>query len=281
MNNEQIRSEIERRSGMAPGSLPSGAQIAAQIRAQEEAKRMESLSINVVPQTVEIVSSREEIEFGLARIEKMGRICWQSEPKSAGGGFSPEPFIRMLIGRHHESVLEHGSISVILITDRAVTHQLVRHRLMSPSQESQRYCCYTKDKFGAKLTVVKPQGYDSYSEDMRLKFEQACENAYRGYQYMLEEGCKPEEARRLLPSAAKSQIGITANIREWRHIFKERLNPAAEPQTRALVLAIRKALSDYEYLFEDIEYSEKDILCPVAVPEIKTMAEILASMGVA
>lgn len=279
MNDKEVRSEIERRSGMAPGSLPSGEQIAAQLKAQEEAKRMEALSINVVPQSVEIVSSREEIEFGLARIEKMGRICWQSEPKSAGG--SPEPFIRMLIGRHHESVLEHGSISVILITDRAVTHQLVRHRLMTPSQESQRYCCYTKDKFGAKLTVVKPQGYDSYSEDMRLKFEQSCEESYRAYQYMLEEGCKPEEARRLLPSAAKSQIGITANIREWRHIFRERLNPAAEPQTRALMLAVRKALSDYEYLFEDIAYSEKDILCPVAVPEIKTMAEILASMGAA
>lgn len=279
MNDKEIRSEIERRSGMAPGTLPSGAQIAAQLKAQEAAQRMENLSIDIVPQSVEIVSSREEIEFGLARIEKMGRICWQSEPKSAGG--SPEPFIRMLIGRHHESVLEHGSISVILITDRAVTHQLVRHRLMSPSQESQRYCCYTKDKFGAKLTVVKPQGYDSYSEDMQLKFEQSCEESYRAYQYMLEKGCKPEEARRLLPSAAKSQIGITANIREWRHIFKERLNPAAEPQTRALMLAVRKALSDYEYLFEDIAYSEKDILCPVAVPEIKTMAEILASTGAA
>lgn len=281
MNNEQIRSEIERRSGMAPGSLPSGAQIAAQVKAQEEAKRMESLSINVVPQSVEIVSSREEIEFGLARIETMGRICWQSEPKSAGGGFSPEPFIRMLIGRHHESVLEHGSISVILVTDRAVTHQLVRHRLMSPSQESQRYCCYAKDRFGSKLTIVKPQGYDSYVDSVRETFNRCCAESYEMYQHMLNVGCKPEEARRLLPSATKSQIGITANIREWRHIFKERLNSAAEPQTRALMLAIRKALSDYEYLFEDIEYSEKDILCPVAVPKIKTMAEILASTGAA
>lgn len=277
MNNKEIRSKIERISGRTPNTLPTEGQKAERLLEKETDQCLANINIDIVPQSVEIVSSKEEIEFGLARIEKMGRICWQSEPKSTGVG-SPETFIRMLIGRHHESVLEHSSISVILVTDRAVTHQLVRHRLMSPSQESQRYCCYTKDKFGAKLTVVKPQGYDSYSEDMRFKFEQACENAYRDYQYMLEEGCKPEEARRLLPSAAKSQIGITANIREWRHIFKERLNSAAEPQTRALVLAIRKALSDYEYLFEDIEYSEKDILCPVTVPEIKTMAEILASM---
>jgi thymidylate synthase (FAD) len=214
--------------------------------------------IKLIPQSVQILTSKEELENGVKRIETMGRICWQSEPKYED---STIPFVKMLIGRHHESVLEHATLSVILETDRATANQLVRHRLCSFSQESQRYCCYTNAKFASCLTVIKPQNWDTVSNEYHEKFESVCDNAFLAYQEALMQKVKPEEARRLLPNATKTQIGVTANIREWRHVFKERLCSAAEPQTRALIFGVYNWLKDngFEYLIEDIETSDKGI----------------------
>lgn len=90
----------------------------------------------------------------LRKIEKIGRVCYKSEDKITGQ--SSERFVQNIIKSGHESVIEHEKISVRIICDRGVSHEIVRHRIASYSQESTRYCNYYKDKFGKELTVIKP-----------------------------------------------------------------------------------------------------------------------------
>ena len=165
----------------------------------------------------------------LKRIEKAGRTCYKSEDRITAE--SAENFVRMLIERGHESVLEHESITVRFICDRGVSHEIVRHRIASFSQESTRYCNYSNDRFGSGLTVIKPcfledgtGAYVSWLTAMRL--------ANVAYSDMLAEGCTPQEARSVLPSSTKTEVVMTANLREWRHFLKLRTSTAAHPQMR-------------------------------------------------
>jgi thymidylate synthase (FAD) len=167
-------------------------------------------------------------------IEFAGRLCYKSEDNITET--SHINFLEKLRGLHHESVLEHGSISVHFICDRGVTHELVRHRIASFSQESTRYCNYSKGKFGHEITVIDPSaglGWDLSTQEGRYKFDiwcLACEDCEASYLAMLEAGCKPQEARSVLPNSLKTEIVVTANPREWLHIFKLRTAPTAHPQ---------------------------------------------------
>lgn len=170
-------------------------------------------------------------------IELAGRVCYKSEDKITET--SAESFVRGIIKRGHESVLEHASMTVRFIVDRGVSHELVRHRLASFSQESTRYCNYSAGKFGEELTFIEPHSattIDGLGWDELLKH---AEDAYMTQ--VISYGTKPEDARSMLPNALKTEVIMTANFREWRHVFTLRTSERAHPDMRHIM---RKLLTE-------------------------------------
>ena len=183
-------------------------------------------------------------------IEQAGRTCYLSFDRI--GANSEKDFIRRLIKMGHESPLEHACATFrICHCSRAMTHQLVRHRLMSVSQKSQRYV----DEEG--FTYVVPESLpkelsEEYHNDMRI-----IEQMYNKWR---DRGLKKEDARFVLPNACTSEIVVTANFRQWRHIFSLRLSPKAQWEIRKacrLILAIlcRHAPT----CFEDVEIVDEAV----------------------
>lgn len=187
----------------------------------------------------------------LKRIEKAGRTCYKSEDRITAE--SAENFVRMLIERGHESVLEHASITVRFVCDRGISHEIVRHRLASYSQESTRYCNYSGDKFGSELTFIKPCFLKEGTGGYKL-WKQAMFVAEKEYFELLNWGCTPQEARSVLPNSTKTEIIMTANLREWRHFLKLRTAKAAHPQMRELTVPLLKELQAWiPVVFDDIK----------------------------
>lgn len=202
----------------------------------------------------------------LRKLEMCGRVSYKSEEKMTED--SAIRFLRNIIKRGHESVLEHFSFSVKFITDRGVSHEIVRHRLASYTQESTRYCNYSNDKFGNELTFIRPSFFKGdrkietgFENEPILVDKLLWEGVMRfletSYIMMIKSGCKPEEARSILPNSIKTEIVCTMNIREWRHFFKLRTDKAAHPQMRELVIPLLKELQNtIPVLFEDIIVEE-------------------------
>ena len=164
-------------------------------------------------------------------IELCGRVCYKSEGNIDEG--SAERLIKSMLARGHESPIEHFSISVRVITDRGVSHEWVRHRVASYSQESTRYCNYAKDKFGGEITFIKPAKLTEGTPEYEA-WARAMENAEKSYFELLYMGVAPETARSVLPNSLKTEFICTMNLREWRHFFKLRTAPAAHPDMRAV-----------------------------------------------
>lgn len=155
--------------------------------------------------------------------------------------------------RGHEAVIEHGIVTVRFICDRGVSHEIVRHRLASYCQESTRYCNYSKEQFGTEITVISPAwtspGYYPYTV-----WKKACSEAEENYFTLLDIGCSPQEARSVLPNSLKTEVVMTANLREWRHFIKLRTAPAAHPDMRRVARMLYDLLSlRYPVFFENIE----------------------------
>jgi len=186
----------------------------------------------------------------LKRIELAGRTCYKSEDKI--DDVSAQKFVKRILNAGHHSVIEHIYITVKFICDRGVTHELVRHRLASYSQESTRYANYSKEKFGEQITVIKPLFWDENTIEYSIWYE-AMENAERVYMSLINSGASPEQARSVLPNSLKTEIVITCNIREWRHIFSLRCSSAAHPQIREIMLPL---LSEFKnkipVIFDDL-----------------------------
>ena len=175
----------------------------------------------------------------LTHIELCGRTCYKSEKKITDE--SCRTFVQSIIKRGHEAVLEHFNITVKFICDRGVSHEIVRHRLASYCQESTRYCNYSKDDFSGEITVVEP----FYLQPDTLAYnawKEACEAAEAAYFSLLDWGCTPQEARAVLPNSLKTEVVMTANLREWRHFFKLRCATAAHPQMREVATPLLRAL---------------------------------------
>ena len=184
------------------------------------------------------------------QIERAGRVCYKSEDKITED--SAEKFIRGLIKRGHEAVIEHGSITALFVCDRGVSHELVRHRIASYCQESTRYCNYSQDKFDNEITVIEPCFWDRDSKEYKI-WAKACNWAESWYFDLLIEGVTPQEARAVLPTCLKTEIMVTMNPREWRHFFKLRCSPAAHPDIRVLALmALDMFIENWPALFEDL-----------------------------
>lgn len=171
-------------------------------------------------------------------IEMAGRVCYKSEPSTYPG--SEVAFIERLRKLQHESVIEHASASFRIICDRGISHEIVRHRLASYSQESTRYCNYSKDKFDGEIMVIEPPGL---TPDQKMSWTLAVKAAECEYLTMLDLGCLPQIARSVLPTCLKTELVMTANFREWRHFLKLRTAPAAHPQMREVAGMVAKILA--------------------------------------
>lgn len=200
--------------------------------------------MKIIEPSVELMTPFEGADV-LKFIEKCGRVCYRSTAKEFEG--VTEKFIRNLILRGHESVLEHFSCTFKIICDRGVMAELTRHRLASFSVESTRYCDYSADKFGGELTFIKPD------LDTQTIFENAMFEVEQKYLRLRQAGTKPEIARAVLPLSLATTVVMTANLREWRHILKLRTSEKAHPQMRQVANKILNIFNEkIPVVFRDI-----------------------------
>ena len=205
--------------------------------------------MNIIPPSHTFLSPTDGTAL-LKRLERIGRVCYKSEGKITETSY--DPFLRGLLQRGHESVIEHASVSVLIVCDRGVSHEIVRHRIASYSQESTRYCNYAQEKFGRELTLIRPCFWQEEPEKFRI-WRETMEEIERNYFRLLDLGAAPQEARSILPNSLKTELAVTMNLREWRHFFRLRTDGAAHPQMRETAGAL---LADFReripVLFEDL-----------------------------
>lgn len=195
-------------------------------------------------QDIQLVNYKYKDPMDLLQdIERIGRVCYKSEHRITSS--SAAPFVRNLIARGHESVLEHISITVRFITDRAIANELVRHRIAAYSQESTRYCNYKN-----KIEFIYPKNVSD--KQLQLIME-ACACAATTYQELIADGATPEIARDVLPLCTKTELIATYNLREWRHILRLRTDKAAHPKMRELMQTLLQFFQGLvPIIFDDI-----------------------------
>ena len=214
--------------------------------------------MKIVKAGYEILDTLDGAEI-LKKIEKVARVCYKSEDKIADG--TAEKMVRALVRSNHHAMLEHFSFSVKFIVDRGVSHEIVRHRVASFAQESTRYCNYGAK--GGEITVIEPcylSAGASTVENWHRKYgawESACMEAEDSYMLMLEAGSTPQEARAVLPTSLKTEIVMTANLREWRHFFSLRACGSTgkpHPQILEVAVPLLKELKErIPVVFDDLE----------------------------
>lgn len=187
-------------------------------------------------------------------IEQAGRTCYKSENRITPD--SSKKFVRRIIRDGHDAMLEHAGLTIRFIVDRGVSHELVRHRLASFAQESTRYCNYSTDKFGKELTFIRPYFLMGCPEEVTKMWSDTMKQCEDAYMSMLLAGRTLQEARSVLPNSLKTEVVMTANMREWRHFFRLRVlgvtgNP--HPEMVRVALPLLHELTDHmPELFDDI-----------------------------
>ncbi len=203
--------------------------------------------MEIIEPSVQIMDSINELDI-LTKLELCGRTAYKSEDKITKG--SAEKFIRAIIKSGHGSVLEHVNVTVKFICDRGVTHELVRHRIASYTQESTRYCNYYKKG----IVFIRPP-WDFSPED--IKFLERVELQYVN---KISEGQTPQQARAFLPNCLKTEIVTTMNIREWRHVLGLRTKPDCHPQMRQIMgMLLKEFKQKLPVLVEDIDDADRHI----------------------
>jgi len=220
-------------------------------------------------------TTRQMFPFLMKHIERCGKICYKSEDRITNN--SAERFVKSIRLSGHESVMEHATITAIVVCSRACSHQWVRHRVGSSySQESQRFCSYGKKN---SLQVICPPSIGLLPSDYRGDYDRdtykwilwrddrqiTCANeqqvrwvmhvdsAYAEYVRELKGGIKPEDARYLLPNATKTELAVTFNLRQWRHFFKTRCDRHAQWEIRNIANSILTDLTQkFPAIFEDL-----------------------------
>lgn len=195
----------------------------------------------------------------LKHLERITRLCYKSEDKITDTSYIS--MMKSIISRKHFAMLEHATISVLFQTDRGVTHEMVRHRIASFAQESTRYCNYSNDKFGSELSILAVENYwnSDSDRDKELRRMDKAVHEFVEHMYMTAVqglGAKPQEARRWLTNATKAGIVVTANIREWRHIFDLRAigsTGAPHPDMVAIMTPLLLEMANYiPIVFDDL-----------------------------
>lgn len=211
--------------------------------------------VKIVEPHVEIITPLDG-EAILKHLELCARNCYKSEDKITPD--SARTMIKKLLELGHEAMIEHYNLTVKLTCDIGVYKDLTRHRLVSFAIESTRYCNYSKGKFGNELSVIKPchikENTPEY--DLWLSTMQTIE---KNYNQMAALGCRPDQLRMLLPHSTKADVIMTANLREWRHIFKLRCAPAAHPTVQEVMdMLLVKLRNEIPVIFDDINYNKEN-----------------------
>lgn len=211
---------------------------------------------------MQLIKPSHEILFispkSLEIIEAAGRTCYKSEKEITES--SAKEFVTKRVKDGHHSVIEHAYMSVRFICDRGVTHEIVRHGFAAYSQESTRYCNYKKG-----VTFIIPPWTDfkkgvytfiTIEQNMirpDWTWYRSMLEAERNYKDLLDFGWSPQQARSVLPNSLKTEIVMTANLREWMHVFKLRTSKAAHPQMRELMAPLLEEVnSKVPVLFEEL-----------------------------
>lgn len=187
------------------------------------------------------------------RIAESMRNCYRAE--LAAMPKTDSEMVEKAMKMGHLSVIEHASVTVNITCDRGVSHELVRHRLASYSQESSRYCSYNGEKFGREITVVRPSWAhgDALASAKYATWLRSMEEAERAYMEMLDNLATPQEARAVLPNSLATKIAMTANMREWIHVFRLRCDLPAHPDMRATMKPIlMDMLDEYPHIFQPV-----------------------------
>jgi thymidylate synthase (FAD) len=190
--------------------------------------------LKIIKPSVEFLSATENC---LKLIERAARTCYKSEDKIGPG--TAERLVESCLNKNHMSVIEHASATFHIVCDRGVSHEIVRHRIASYSQESTRYCAYNKEKFGNEISVVEPPGLTLTQSNC---WRSACLISEQTYFNLLLTGVTPQIARSVLPTCLKTEIVMTANFREWVHFINLRTSKAAHPQMREIATMIEDEL---------------------------------------
>ena len=191
----------------------------------------------------------------MKNIERACRTCYRSEDKITEDSY--KNLIKNCVNRGHESVLEHEKITVRLTCDIGVYKDLTRHRIASFSIESTRYCNYGKDKWDNQIKFIKPCNIEGDSE-LYSNWVGTMDFIEKEYIAMSKNGATPDQMRMILPHSTAALVTMTANIREWKHIFSLRCtkhaHPAVEQVMIPLLLHFKQNMPE---IFENIEYDEE------------------------
>lgn len=206
-----------------------------------------------------IVEPKHEIlympdnEFIIRHLELAARTCYKSEDQIKEG--SGEVLLKRITKMGHESVIEHAGASVHLVCDRGITHELVRHRLMSFSQSSSRYANFSKDKFGNEITVIRPYFWENDPYKFKV-WRTAMESCEKAYMDLVHDGATAQEARSVLPNSLEADIVITGNFRNWKHFFNLRCDTPAHPQMREITIPLLKDFYERCPILFENEYNK-------------------------
>lgn len=215
--------------------------------------------MKIVERSVEVLT-KTSYEDMIKLVEDAGRNCYQSYSKMSEG--SAEKLIRQFVKVNHGSPLEFADIAVRICGDRSLMGQITRHRVCSFCIESARYNNYASDKFEGEIRVIQPADIERDTDAFELWYRGCAESEFY-YKELIRKGVKPETARSVLPMSLATHIVMKANVREWRHIFKLRLDKRAQRDIRSVMLECLKEMFDkYPVFFEDIyvDYCKSDAI---------------------
>ncbi len=190
----------------------------------------------------------------MKRIERACRTCYRSEDKITDESY--KNLLKNCISRGHESVLEHEKVTVRIYNDIGSYKDLTRHRFASFSVESTRYCSYDKDKYGNEIAFINPV----YIEDKQMYeiWKNTMQEIEKGYIKMKQLGATTDMCRNLLPHSTAAEYTMTANIREWKHIFSLRANNHVHPAIRQVMIPLLKYFKQQmPEIFDEIPYDEE------------------------
>ena len=206
---------------------------------------------------IEPIVEVEKVDYNkiMKNLERACRTCYRSEDKITEESY--KTLLKNCINRGHESILEHEKITIRMICDIGVYKDLTRHRHASFSIESTRYCNYGKDKFENQIKFIEPVNIEKNTE-LYEEWKTSCEEIEKHYIKMVELGATPDQMRMILPHSTAALVTMTANIREWKHIFSLRCtkhaHPAVEQVMIPLLLHFKQSMPE---IFENIEYDEE------------------------
>lgn len=209
--------------------------------------------MKIIEPTIQV----EKVDYKqiMKNLERACRTCYRSEGKITEESY--KTLLKNCINRGHESILEHEKVTIRMVCDIGVYKDLTRHRIASFSIESTRYCNYGKDKFNNEIKFIKPVNMEEGTE-LYNRWYSTCKTIEENYIEMSKLEATPDQLRMLLPHSTAAEVTMTANIREWKHIFSLRCtkhtHPAVEQLMIPLLLKFKKEMPE---IFDNIEYDEE------------------------